>query len=678
MSQKAGSIRRRIIAIIFCVTVVTFIFMGYWINHNVRIQLEQEVQTELSKDSLIIASEIDAFFQKYGMLVNQMSKNKDLVSIVQDYNNREDKRIHPNFETVVKTLQDIKSDDSNLGLVWLGSVQANDLITNIADYDAALDFDITSRGWFKEMSKNNELTYTDPYIDNVTGNVVISIVAPVKSNGQIIGNVGIDLSLAPIDDLLSNYEIGDTGYPILISAIGTVVHHPDPKQVMDSNMTDISGKLGELAREMIQGKSGISEYTYEKVTKYFAYSPIKTSGWSIGTMVPKAETQDVITKFIFTNTLMFVVITIVLLLVLFFVISNSLKTVPSLVENMNTFATGDLTCNLDFHSNDEIGRISSAYNNAVSNLREAIGDAFHSSDSVNESSKAMVTIATESQQALNEVNSAINDVTKGTIDQASQTEQSVQNVHELSAEIESIIEKTELIYQKTVDVHELSNTGTQALKDLSEQSENNQKSVSMIKNIVMDMDNSSGEISTIVDMINSISEQTNLLALNASIEAARAGEAGKGFAVVAEEIRKLAEQTSGATEDIRSKISNIQEKSTLAVQQTDSSEKIVSNNVEIVENTEVIFNNILENLEVLFTISQDSKVAAEDMRIRKDTIVEFSESVSAMSEETSASMEEMSASTEQQLSIMNNLAEEAEKLSSLAGHLHTLLEKFKF
>jgi len=201
MSQKAGSIRRRIIAIIFCVTVVTFIFMGYWINHNVRIQLEQEVQTELSKDSLIIASEIDAFFQKYGMLVNQMSKNKDLVSIVQDYNNREDKRIHPNFETVVKTLQDIKSDDSNLGLVWLGSVQANDLITNIADYDAALDFDITSRGWFKEMSKNNELTYTDPYIDNVTGNVVISIVAPVKSNGQIIGNVGIDLSLAPIDDL---------------------------------------------------------------------------------------------------------------------------------------------------------------------------------------------------------------------------------------------------------------------------------------------------------------------------------------------------------------------------------------------------------------------------------------------------------------------------------------------
>ncbi|MDY7101911.1 MAG: methyl-accepting chemotaxis protein [Actinomycetota bacterium] len=72
------------------------------------------------------------------------------------------------------------------------------------------------------------------------------------------------------------------------------------------------------------------------------------------------------------------------------------------------------------------------------------------------------------------------------------------------------------------------------------------------------LDRSSAEIGEVVKLISGIAGQTNLLALNATIEAARAGEAGRGFAVVAQEVKELANQTSGATEDIVAKVDSIQ------------------------------------------------------------------------------------------------------------------------
>lgn len=78
------------------------------------------------------------------------------------------------------------------------------------------------------------------------------------------------------------------------------------------------------------------------------------------------------------------------------------------------------------------------------------------------------------------------------------------------------------------------------------------------------------EIGAVVTLIDDIAAQTNLLALNATIEAARAGDAGKGFAVVANEVKRLAEQTGKATEEIRGKISNIQDMANTSAHAVDS------------------------------------------------------------------------------------------------------------
>jgi len=671
------SLKSKILFITIITTVLSFVVIGFLINVRINKELVNNAEISLLKDANTISKELDVFFSKNGMLVDQMTKNPDLINIVKQYRNKSDKLSLENYDKVVSILRDIKSTDESIGLVWLGVNEADDLITDIHDFKTANDYDLSERAWYKEMLTHDGLTYTDPYVDGVTGGIVISIVSPIYDGNQIIGNVGIDVALDDVVTVMESYEIGDEGYPILISESGLVVYHIDESQIMQTNMTDLEGTVGDFARDMVKGNSSIGSYSYDDVEKYFAYAPISSNKWSVATIVPTSETKSVVNNFIISNIIMFVITILVLLVVMYFIIHISLIKVPVIVDGMNAFAEGDLTKHIEIESNDEIGKIGRAYNDTLNSIREVVTKALDSSKTVTSASETMVLISNESKQALGEVSLAISEVAEGTTDQANHTEQSVVSIHALSDEIENIIVRTEEIYTKTDEVNSLSNKGTDTLLKLNNHSVENKKSVTMIQNIVEEMDGASKEIATIVDMINSTSEQTNLLALNASIEAARAGDAGRGFSVVADEIRKLAEQTSEATEDIRGKINDIQSKSSLAVKQTHNSAQIVIENEKIVEETEEIFKGILSNLQALFNITEESKSAAEDMRHRKEQIVDFIENVSASYEETSASMEEMSASTEEQLAVMENLSNEALELSNLANGLHEILAKFK-
>ena len=138
--------------------------------------------------------------------------------------------------------------------------------------------------------------------------------------------------------------------------------------------------------------------------------------------------------------------------------------------------------------------------------------------------------------------------------------------------------------------------------------------------LIRNLNERSNEIHSIVGLITSISEQTSLLSLNASIEAARAGEHGKGFAIVADEVKKLAEQSKGSAEQIKSLIDYIQKETEEAVISINDGVKYANAGVSLVKETGILFADILDSAQNVSAQMDEISAATEQMSAENQQI----------------------------------------------------------
>ena len=238
-------------------------------------------------------------------------------------------------------------------------------------------------------------------------------------------------------------------------------------------------------------------------------------------------------------------------------ISKALKHTTAVLKDISE-GEGDLTVRLPVVSKDEVGQLSQWFNLFIEKLQKIIREVVvsssnlkGSSSSLSDLSKEMSTDAESMSSKSSAILTATREMSDNMISIADSMEQAATNVNtvasateEISATVSEIRENTESASSITREAVKESNAASVNVKELGKEVQ---------------------DIGKITSIISDISDQTNLLALNATIEAARAGEAGKGFAVVAGEIKALAGQTVGATNSIREKIENIEDKTKITV-----------------------------------------------------------------------------------------------------------------
>ncbi|MCP3674243.1 MAG: methyl-accepting chemotaxis protein [Gammaproteobacteria bacterium] len=333
-----------------------------------------------------------------------------------------------------------------------------------------------------------------------------------------------------------------------------------------------------------------------------------------------------------------------LISILYFLIKHSVSKPTDKILSVVTHAINkDLTHKIDVTSQDEIGMISSGLETFYSTLKGTLQDVVDHSNRVAESSKNLVYLSEElaGNTTSNHSNSSHGDTVVASI--AKKTNDDLGKITESTKEIS--ISFTSV----NTALVELSESVTQANKriiqaaDITQTASNNAKASNQAVN---NLNESSHKIEEVINVIQNIAQQTNLLALNAAIEAARAGDSGRGFAVVANEVKKLADETSDATEQIKGLIEHMQ--------------KDTGNTVETIKGIVVTIGEMNE-------ISQAISSDIQQQRISVDNISSLSESTTVMARDIDKTVEQAVESVNQGIRQSSKVA--ATRIDSTSAEL---------
>jgi methyl-accepting chemotaxis protein len=228
---------------------------------------------------------------------------------------------------------------------------------------------------------------------------------------------------------------------------------------------------------------------------------------------------------------------------------------------LQQLAAKDLTAHLNVSGTDEIGDLGTSLNQCVGSLRDMVDSVAKSAETL---SAATTEISARSVQTAGNANT-----------QSNRTNQIAAAAQELTATIGEISNNAESAASASRTSAETAVQSGTVMKSAAETMEKIATATHSVSQKMTALAARSEEIGKVVNVIQEISEQTNLLALNAAIEAARAGEHGRGFAVVAGEVRRLAERTKGATEEIAGTIRSIQEETRATLQVMEDSRSAV-------------------------------------------------------------------------------------------------------
>ena len=555
------------------------------------------------------------------------------------------------------------------------------------------------REYFKKVVETKKSYISEPLISRTTGKQSITASVPVLRAGELVGVVFATYSADKLLPVIKTIKFKAKGYGALLDDNGIYLVHPTRPE-LNGKMNLRTGEIADEIKNTLgagaaidpQLMNGFKQAAEKSERLRFPYKA--TNGASqIGSLniIPLPGGQQWVLLLTTTQAdatsetsalskiLMGLALgsLIVVLLITFWTSGSFVRPIIKITAIAKEIAAGNLqTIQKTIDDKSEFGQLSDSIILMNQNLRKLVQQVQNQSHQLAASSEELTAGAQQSADASNQVAQSITEMAKG-------AEQQVAAVNETSAVAQQI---SATVADVSGTAREMASMATKAVEATSDGQKAVDKAVVQMGSVgegarkahaaAGDLETGSRQIEEIVGLISNIAGQTNLLALNAAIEAARAGEQGRGFAVVAEEVRKLAEQSESAAQQIKGIIGTNNTNIQNVVEAIGEASANIDQGVVLVNSAGDGFANIGKQINGVADKVSGITKALEEVDAGSKRIVDSIKSVEKISRETAAEAQGISAATEEQSASTEEIASSSHSLATLAGELQEAVSKF--
>ncbi len=516
---------------------------------------------------------------------------------------------------------------------------------------------------------------------------VFYIFKPVSVSRKKIGMVAIGVSLESVFENVPGALGTVGGKTSLISSEysqnGFYLAHREPENVLDPQrrifLNPNDPELQDHSERIVTNKSGFHEYLLaEKSNILIAAAPVQNSSWVMLTVVDTQGLMGALNKAqnfsLFLIIFGLVVMTGITMIVINGVV-NQIRGVSQGLEDISR-GRGDLTKRLAIIGKDELTEVSERFNKFIGYIQRLLLQIQDVINRLSHMANSISNLTLQSNESIQNIFGNTQRITKASKDSAITLESTAAAIEEISANSQLIAKRSNRAYEESVQNRLKATQGMEAVREASTTIKEIERAVGDSSRVLEELKGQSRKIGKIVLTITAISRQTNLLALNAAIEAARAGEQGKGFVVVAANVKKLAEQSAKAAEEIGALIGEIQHKTNKAVEEMSLGKDKVQEGVKIINQAGGYLDEIGMASESVNVQVQDISKSSVEQSKNIEAISLSIENLSITTKTTTREVDGVLDSLKSQRDSIQDMAKITKHLSMVADEMNRMLAHF--
>ena len=550
------------------------------------------------------------------------------------------------------------------------------------------DFDGTTRPWYTGAMETQDFYITEPYIDAITGDMVITVSKQFKTSSGMKGVMGTDISINYLVDFIASADYGNGSYAFLLDDKGNVLTHLNDEfkpnkdgsfkkidELLEGKMADIIGKTGIKIKDR-------AIRDFDGVDRLFFYGDIEESNWTVGVAITQDSVMGSINRVILLTILAAISVIIISIILVLYMASTITKPIRESVEIAEDISNLNLSQEIeekDLKRKDEMGQMYQSFNLIIQKLRAFMKDmdgSIRINHEVNEQTLEKVHYllgqAEDTSATTEELSAGMEETSATTISINESSQEIERALSDFAQKVEEGANTSNEISVKADKLsHQFINAKDKSMEIYSNAREEIEKAIVSSKEVE--------KINVLSNAILQISEQTSLLSLNAAIEAARAGESGRGFAVVADEIRKLAENSNSTvgeiqtvTESITKSVGELIERISLVM---DFLEKDVTKDYELMVDA---VGQYREDGSHLNNIISDLSATAEELAATVNEISIAIKEVSITVEESTVATTNIAEKNMNIVEAINDISGIIEKNKDISDKLEEIVSQVKF